>query len=389
MANVSQVSPVSHELIVDADGHVLEPPDLWERNLPAHLREQGIRVRWNAETQWDERFIEDRMLSDRGIAGLGNAGQSYADYGRGTHYQDLNPAGFDPDERVKVLDAEGIDIAVLYPGLGLALGGIRDGELAAASCRVYNEWIADFCSRHPDRLAGVGALPLQDPVAAIAEVTRIAELGLRAAFTRPNPSAGIALHDARLDPVYAALAEANMPLAFHPAGHFDLPGASQRMGDLMAMGTHHALILFFDDYLTLSNLVYGGVLERHPTLRVAILECGGGWIAHWMDRMDEFLESYSWTVTPLSLKPSDYFRRQCVVSFDPGEHTAGLLAQFVGDHTFIWASDFPHSDAKYPGVVDELREHAVGMDPVARARLFGTNAAKLYGLPESPSTAGR
>jgi predicted TIM-barrel fold metal-dependent hydrolase len=217
-----------------------------------------------------------------------------------------------------VLDAEGIDIAVLYPGLGLALGGIVEPELAVASCRVYNEWIADFAARQPGRLVGVGALPLQDPTAAVNEVERIAGLGLRACFARPNPSAGMALHDPAFDRVYAALAEAGLPLAFHPAGHLDLPGASKRLGDLMAPGTHHALILFFDDYLTLSNFAYGGVFERHPELQVAILECGGGWIGHWMDRLDEFLESYSWAVGRLSLKPSEYFQRQCVVSFDPG-----------------------------------------------------------------------
>ena len=86
-------------------------------------------------------------------------------------------------------------------------------------------------------------------------------------------------------------------------------------------------------------------------------------------------------VEPLTLKPSEYFRRQCVVSFDPGEHTAPLLADFVGEDTLIWASDFPHSDAKYPGVVEELREHSADLEPAARARLFGENALRLYGIP--------
>jgi len=371
---------MTRPLIVDADGHVLEPPDLWERNLPSGLREQAIRMRWNPDTGFDERFVEDRLYANRGVAGLGNAGQSFAGFGQGTHYEDLNPAGFDPDERVKVLDAEGIDRCVLYPGLGLALGGINDPKLAAASCRVYNEWIADFAAAAPDRLIGVGALPLQDPEAAVEEVAFIAGHGLRAGFTRPNPSGGRPLHDRAFDPVYAALAEAGLPLAFHPAGLPDVTGAAVAMGGLMAPGTHHALILFFDDCLTLSNLVYGGVLERHPTLQVAILECGGGWIGHWMDRLDEFLESYSWTVEPLSLKPSEYFRRQCVVSFDPGEHTAPLLADFVGEDTLIWASDFPHSDAKYPGVVDELMEHTEAMAAPARAKLLGGNALRLYGI---------
>jgi predicted TIM-barrel fold metal-dependent hydrolase len=152
------------------------------------------------------------------------------------------------------------------------------------------------------------------------------------------------------------------------------------MAGLMAPGTHHAVILFFDQYMTLANLVYAGVLERHPGLKVGVLECGGGWIAHWMDRLDEFTESYGWQLLGLSLKPSEYVRRQCVVSFDPGEHTMGALVPLVGADMMIWASDFPHSDAKYPGVVAELAEHTTDMTPEARAGLVGTNALRFYGV---------
>ena len=369
------------ELVVDADGHVCEPADLWTTRLPAALRERGIRLRWNADTGYDEAYVEDRLITDRGLVGLGNAGGSFADLGRGTHYQDINRAGFDPKERLRVLDSEGIDISVLYPGLALSLGAIQDRALAVASCRVYNDWMAEYCSANPDRLVGVAALPLQDPAAAASEAKRaVRELGLRGAFARPNAHNGVAWHDLAYTPVWEALEELDVPITFHPAGLWDMPGASQAMAHMMAPGTHHALILFFDDYLTLANLVYAGVLERHPKLRVAILECGGGWIAHWMDRLDEFTESYGWQLGHLKLKPSEYFLRQGFVSFDPGEHTMGALTKFIGTDTMIWASDFPHSDAKYPGVVDELREHTTDLTPDARAKLFGLNALRLYGI---------
>jgi len=369
------------EIVVDADGHVCEPADLWERNLPPHLAERGIRLRWNPDTGYDECLVEDRIATDRGLVGLGNAGESFDEFGRGRHYEDLNPAGFDPHERVKVLDAEGIDLAVLYPGLGLKLGAVQDPELAAASCRVYNDWIAEFAAGAPERLAGVGALPLQDPTAAAAEVLRIKDLGLVAGFARPNAYGDQPLHSKRYTPLYDALEETGLPLAFHPAGLTDMPGASRALGALMAPGTHHPLILQFDQQMTLSNLVYGGVLERNPGLKVIVLECGGGWIAHWMDRMDEFLESYGWATPPLTLRPSEYFRRQCWISFDPGERTVGALGPLAGADRFVWASDFPHSDARYPGVVDELRETNERLDPEARAGLFGLNALAMYGLP--------
>jgi predicted TIM-barrel fold metal-dependent hydrolase len=371
---------MERDLVVDADGHVCEPADLWTRNLPPRMREHGIRLRWNEATGYDECFVEDRIATDRGLVGLGNAGEDFIEFGRGRHYEGLSPAGFDAHERVKVLDAEGIDVSVMYPGLGLKLGGILDRDLAVASCQVYNDWIAQWCAQAPDRLIGVGALPMQDPRRAADEVRRIAGLGLRAGFARPNAYNDRHFHHPAYTPVWEALCEVDLPIAFHPAGLADMPGAGRALTHLMAAGTHHALILLFDEQMTLSNLVYGGVLERFPELKVAILECGGGWIAHWMDRLDEFLESYGWATGGLSLTPREYFQRQCWISFDPGEITAKILAPIVGADRFLWASDFPHSDAKYPGVVDELRESTEGMDPGERAALFGTNALAMYGM---------
>ena len=181
-------------LVVDADGHVCEPADLWERELPSSMRDRGIRLRWNEQTGYDECWVEDRMATDRGLVGLGNAGESFDEFGRGRHYESLNPAGFDAAARVKVLDAEGIDIAVMYPGLGLKLGGVQDPQLAVASCRVYNDWLAEWCATEPERLHAVGALPLQDPVEAAKEVHRIAKLGMRAGFARPNAYSDRPIH---------------------------------------------------------------------------------------------------------------------------------------------------------------------------------------------------
>jgi predicted TIM-barrel fold metal-dependent hydrolase len=226
------------ELVVDADGHVCEPADLWETRLPRHLRERGIRLRWNEATGYDVAHCEDWIITDRGLAGLGNAGANNVELGRGIHYQDLNPAGFDGKARLAVMDAEGIDLAVLYPGLGFSLGAIGDPELGIASCRVYNDWIAEYCAADPRRLVGTAALPMQDPKAAAAEARRAAlELGLRGSFVRPNPHGERLLHDRAYDPVWEALEETGLPLGFHPAGLFDLPGTSRSMRQYMADGT--------------------------------------------------------------------------------------------------------------------------------------------------------
>lgn len=372
----------SGPVVVDADGHVCEPVDLWERNLPASMRDVGPRVRFSDRAGTQQLLVEDRVGIPMGLAGLGNAGMKQnQNFGNALRYEDMNPAGFDPRERVKVLDEEGMQVAVLYCGLAQGLGGIQDPALAVASHQVWNDWMAEWCSAAPDRLVGTAVLPLHDPGAAAKEVERARGMGLVAGVVRPNPVHGHPLWSAHYDPMYEALAGSGMPLGLHGAGLYDIEGVSKRMIDLMAMGTHHALILFMDQYLTLAGLVYGGVLERHPDLRVLVLECGGGWIAHWMDRFDEFLEAYDWALpAKLSLAPSEYFRRQCLISFDPGERTMGAMAELAGEDNLIWASDFPHSDAKYPGVVDELVESVENLTDARQQKVLGLNAARAYGI---------
>src|SRR5262249_1884699 len=170
--------PAGPDLVVDADGHVCEPPDLWTTRLPPPLRDRALRLRWNADSGYDEAWVEDWCITDRGLVGLGNAGTSFADLGRGRRYADGHPAGFDGQAPRAVLGAEGSDAPALYPGLGLSLPAIHDPALAVASCRVYNDWIAEYCAADRRRLIGVAALPLQDPAAAMVEARRaVTELG--------------------------------------------------------------------------------------------------------------------------------------------------------------------------------------------------------------------
>ncbi|MEW6270391.1 MAG: amidohydrolase family protein [Thermodesulfobacteriota bacterium] len=198
-------------------------------------------------------------------------------------------------------------------------------------------------------------------------------------FVRPNPCKGRSLHNPYFDPFWAACAEAGVPVGLHPSGAGDLPGTMQGLPiDAPIMG--HPSIFFIDDYIGFSQLVCGGVLERHPELTVVVLEAGGGWLGHWFDRFDHFAQVYAWMAPELRLRPSEYFKRQCFISFDPDESTLPLLAPVIGEERIVWASDYPHLDATFPGVVRELEEHLERLPPAARAKVRGANAARLYGL---------
>ncbi|HSP98559.1 MAG TPA: hypothetical protein VL049_15155, partial [Candidatus Dormibacteraeota bacterium] len=152
---------------IDADGHVIEPADLWQRELPASQRGRGFQVIWNPDTRQEEVHLEGAPLLPFGIVGVGMAGRPFDDIGKGVRYGELMPGGSDPRRRLVDMDEEGIDIAVLYPSIGLFLEAIQDAALAEASCRVYNDWLADYCRAAPGRLTGIAAIPMQDVAAAV------------------------------------------------------------------------------------------------------------------------------------------------------------------------------------------------------------------------------
>jgi predicted TIM-barrel fold metal-dependent hydrolase len=133
---------------------------------------------------------------------------------------------------------------------------------------------------------------------------------------------------------------------------------------------------------TLTFLVAGGVLSRFPDLRVAFLETNGGWIVPWLERMDHTAKEFPWDVPWLKEEPSAIFRRQCWISFDADESTLAFTASspLVGADRIIWATDYPHPDAKIPGCTAELAQ-AISPLPLDQQRLIaGGNARTLYGL---------
>src|ERR1700716_710276 len=205
--------------VIDADGHVLEPVNLWDHYIDPAFRDRR-----------PQRFVDsdgkDRLKID-GMAFGGKKGIGARD-GVGCDdplaYEEGRPGGFDPHKRIPDMDLDGIDAAFLYPSLCLGFGGIQDPQTAAAIYRAYNRWLADYCKPYPDRLFGVAMLPLQSIDAAIAEM-RFAkkELGFRAAFIRPNPYNGKQLHHPDYEPFWAAAADLDMAIGLHEGSSLNPP----------------------------------------------------------------------------------------------------------------------------------------------------------------------
>jgi predicted TIM-barrel fold metal-dependent hydrolase len=370
---------VERSKVVDADGHVLEPSDLWN----TYLEERQflpLAPKFYIDEQGVEQFmIEGRTLA-RGPLGNGgrNAGKPVTPETQLQRWEDQQPGGFDPHKRIADLDLEGIDVAVLFPTVGLRFCGLQDAKLAAALCRAYNNWLADYCKPYPNRLVGVGAIPFQEPELAILEMRRVIErLGFKGVFIRPNPLRGRNLDHPDYYPFWEAAQSLGCPVTIHEGGVMkSIPAiGADRFNNVVY---RHMVSHPMEQQVACMTLILGGVLERFPELQIAFLEAGGGWLPYRLERMNHHHERLGWLIPDCKLRPTEYFRRQCRISVDPDEKTVPTVVELVGDDRILWASDYPHFDCTFPGVVDELRK--VLVPAAVLDKILGENALHFYNL---------
>ncbi len=378
--------PEGHLFTVDADGHVLEPRDTWVRYIDPAFRDRAIRIdddeRGDEVMLVDGRPVETLRNSLAALGGIELDPTVAINPASRLRYEDGCPlGGYDPAARLKVMDAEEIDVALLYPTMGICWEGmVTDPALANAYTRAYNRYIVDFCSHDRSRLVPVAHISLLDPDFAVEEATRARGAGCRAVYLSPDLESrgGRHLMDPVFDPFWAAVSDLEMPVGFHVVVR-DNPIFRSWMP---RRGAGSPLFFFaflaIDVMAAFTQMLAGGVFEKHPKLRCTVLESGATWIAAWLDRMDHKYEVMR-ELTPISSKPSEFFYRQCVVSADPDETVIAPIIEAVGADYFVWASDYPHIDASF-GVVGEIRSRIATLPTDDQAKVMGLNAARFYQL---------
>lgn len=294
-----------------------------------------------------------------------------------------NPAAaagaWDVARRLADMDDEGIDVQVLYGSFTIGLTSYRDAGLAADVARAYNDWLFhDVCGRDPGRLKGVGGVPLQSVPHAVTEAERVKAEGA-VAVTIPPVLGPRNLDDPALLPFFEACAALDLAVAVHgaPGMHLELPGA----GRFTNYAQVHALSFPVDQMVAFTALTMGGVLDRFPTLRVAFLESGIGWVPYFVHRVHEHYEKLPGMLPGMRSDARALIERgQCYFSFECEERQLEEYVRHLGDTSIVWASDYPHWDSDFPGTVAEVLPRAEVLGEVGVSRVLGANAARLYGL---------
>ncbi len=329
--------------VIDSDGHVRDDADLLQPFLPEAFRGRPLFAR----DEWHRHLPGTRGANPR-----------------------------TPQDQLAAMDREGVDVAVLYPTSGLGIGVLREPEKAVAIAHAYNDWLADFCTAAPERLKGVAIVAPHDPLAAARELNRaVTDLGF-VGLMMPTWVPGRYLSDQAFDPIYAEAATLGVPIGTHTGvGQEAMP---PRFPDFLST---HATAHPFEQMAAVCSFVVGGILERHPALRVAFLESGIGWVPFWLERLDESFEKRHAEVPYLRMKPSEYLLSgRCYFHTEPEEKGLVYAIEVLGDDQIMYASDYPHWDCMHPDSARILQERT-DLSESSKRKILGDNAARFYKLP--------
>jgi uncharacterized protein len=371
--------------VFDADAHVIYPSDLWPRFLDERFRDRVARKAPPGFDHYNPVTVDGRW-SQHTTSIYGNFQKAInwttedmiAKYG-----EDLVLKGFTGDRVATALEAEGVDVMVIYgPEYDMWLDGI-DPALQAGMARAYNRWGQEMRETAGGRVITSGPVPLGDVSRAVEEVQHAYdELGVRCFWARPDHLNRRNLGDRYYDPVYELLQELDCAFATHEYMGLNATTAGSDRFDTFT--EWHTVVHPHEAQAAVLSMIVHGVFERFPRLRVAYMEAGCGWLPSWLHRIDEHLELAGAAEAPeLTMSATEYFRRNCWISTECDDRFVSDVVRWMGDDHIVFETDFPHPDSKYPKATEHFL--ALGDDvlsPESKRKVLWDNAVDLYRFPD-------
>jgi predicted TIM-barrel fold metal-dependent hydrolase len=360
--------------VISADSHMTEPGDLWEKRLDLKYRDDAPRVIKNETGKGGAYlFVAPGIhpLTVAGVFAAGKSGTELRDHMK-RGYEAARPSGWDPVERIKDQDLDGVIAEVLYSSLGIVLFNVKNIELQQAYLRVYNDWLAEFCAHDPKRFVGIGLYSLA-ALPDVSEIERCAKIGLKGVLILASDAIETPYSDERFDSLWRVASETGMPISLHKplVSGMPLTAAMPTAADLQINVIH-----VVEQCMT--RLVYGGVFERFPKLKIVSAENDIGWFPNWVHRLDH-VHSKVANAKQLPLKPSEYVKRNVWGTFQD-DPLGPATWKFFGEDNYMWASDFPHADSTFPNSLKTIDENFAGVPSEVTRKIVFENANRLYDM---------
>jgi predicted TIM-barrel fold metal-dependent hydrolase len=382
--------------IFDADTHIIEPVEAIEEYLSAATRAKlaaagPLVKRASAKSGMSRYRVGERpelknRLGSREPApqptaemrGLKDGGTPWDVRWQGPPFPS-DRVSFDPHARVKDMDIEGVDVNMVLPSGGLAaFCTLDDVGLEVGMYEAYHRFLTNYCAPYPDRLTSVLLVSPRSVAASVAEIRRCGGEDWPVGIFPICPPK-MSLGDPDWEPIWAAAQEYDLTVVIHsftmsvpyPPGMWDM----WDNGFLLRSASHP-----WNAQRNMAAIIGAGVLDRYPELRMAPLECGHGWLAFWASRLDELAEMCPHAIQPLKHKPSEYIRGPQFfqsIQLHEGELSLRHALEAIGEDTFMFATDYPHSESWFPKSVDAILGWT-SIPETARRKLLWENAARCY-----------
>jgi predicted TIM-barrel fold metal-dependent hydrolase len=384
-------APLVHGIpVIDVDSHYTEPRDLWTSRAPARFKDRVPHVEmgsrghehWVVDDGIDFGPLGYTVVRKDGSKALGRISLS--------SYEEMSDAATDPKARLVMMDQLGLTQQLLYPNVGgfssYRFLEIGDTALRNVIASIYNDAAAELQGEGAGRLFPQAVVPFWDVDAAVKELYRIRDLGLTGITMCDTPELlGLPyLHEPHWDRFWATCEELALPVNFHIGAGGDI--AEQMLWSGYSSQRRIAALsvtMFIVQFRTVLNLILSGLLERFPTLNFVVVESGIGWIPFVLEAMEwQFDESMPDDRAGLSLRPTEYFRRQIYSSFWFEEFGPRTSIERIGEDNVMFEVDFPHPTCLYPMAKEHATRVLSDVDARVRRKVLHDTAARLYQLPD-------
>ncbi|HMB78352.1 MAG TPA: amidohydrolase family protein [Kiloniellaceae bacterium] len=358
--------------VISADSHITEHPDTYIKYIDAKFRDRAPKM-IHSEQKGDLFVIDgmSRPIAMGLVAAAGKDPETLTE--AGVNFDDLHRGGWDPNARLEDQVRDGVAAEVIYPTVGMMICNHSDFDYKKACFDAYNRWIAEYCAVAPSRLLGCGQTAMRSPEEGIDDLHAIRALGLRGVMMPGDPA--VEDYDSPVyNPFWEAAIELDMPLSFHILTMKNAHTRGPRINTFLSIIRGNQDIM--------GTLIFGGVFERYPQLKVVCVEADAGWVPHYLYRMDHAYKRHRNWLAPgiaLSKLPSEYFSENIYTTFQD-DWVAFKMANDMNWRRLLWANDFPHSDSTWPWSQEVLAEQTRHLTAEQKRAILCDNVAELYNI---------